>query len=325
MASISNSHPLTKIKPKRRKYIPGLAAFKHTPKGNWTWNDAKRLYHQAKNPLPMDWDEVYFEDAIEGMKKLPSNSIDLIIADPPFGIDFSGKETIYNRDASFVVDEYNEIEGDYALFSEKWISELPRIMKKTSSAYIISGWTNLEFVLTAARRAGLKLINHIIWNYQFGPFTKRKYVSSHYHILFLVKNEDKYYFNKIEHYAEDTWLYDDEIWNLKRDYKRKEEKNGTKLPVGLVQKCIDYSTKPGDIVLDPFIGNGTTAEAAKGSFRHFIGFEINPKLKNIITTNINKMEEGKLYRKYSTLKPIEKLKKKYPRAYRIYMQEQKKL
>lgn len=321
--SDQSSDVLNSLKVVKRKYIPGLAAFKHTPKGNWNWKEAEKFYNQAKNPFPFDWDTVYFEDSVEGMRKLPNNSVDLIFADPPFGIDFSGKEPLYNRDSSFVVDEYNEIEGDYASFSEKWIKELPRIMKETASIYLVSGWTNLEFVLSAARRAGLELINHIVWNYQFGPFTKHKYVSSHYHILFLVKNEEQYYFNKIEHYTEDTWLYDNEIWNLKRKYKKKEEKNGTKLPIGLVQKCIDYSSKPGDIVLDPFMGNGTTAEAAKGSFRHFIGFEINKNLKSIIKRNVDLMEKGKLYRQYSTLKPIEKLRKKYPRAYKIYLNEQK--
>ena len=310
-------------KTRRKKYIPGLAAFKHTPKGNWTWKQAKELYEEKKKTLPVKGNQVFYEDSISGMRKLPDKSIDMIFADPPFGIDFSGKEELYNRDSSYVVDEYNEVEGDYGDFSERWISELPRIMKETASAYIVSGWTNLESVLAAARKSGLKLINHIIWNYQFGPFTKIKYVSSHYHILFLAKNEEKYYFNKIEHYAEDTWLCDNEIWNLKREYRKNIEKNGTKLPVGLVQKCIDYGTEPGDLVLDPFMGNGTTAEASKGSFRYFIGFEINSKLRNIIQTNIDQMKFGKLYRQYGKLKPIEQLKKKYPRAYKIYKNEQK--
>lgn len=320
---ISAGKESSSVKTSRKNpYIAGLAAFKHTPKGNWNREQAKKMYKESKNLLPFRWDRVFYEDSIAGMKKIPNNSIDMIFADPPFGIDFSGKEQLYNRDVSYVVDEYNEVEGDYCFFSEQWISEIPRIMKETASAYIVSGWTNLEYVLSTARKEGLKLLNHIVWNYQFGPFTQHKYVSSHYHILFFVKNEDKYYFNKIEHYAEDTWLYDDELWNLKRDYKKNVQKNGTKLPVGLVQKCMDYSTKPGDIVLDPFIGNGTTAEAAKGSFRHFIGFEINKKLRRIIQSNIRQTELGKLYRQYSTLKPIEKLRNKYPRAYKIYIDEQ---
>ncbi len=304
-------------KKRRKKYIPGLAAFKFEPRGKWSKEEAKRLYDEATCPFPFKWDTVSFQDCIYGLEKIPDSSVDLIIADPPFGIDFSGKEGIYNRESTFVVDDYQEVKGDYYNFSYKWISKLPRIMKERSSVYIFSGWTNLEYILTAARHAGLTLLNHIIWKYNFGVFTRKKFVTSHYHILLYVKNPEKYYFHKIEHYPED-------VWEIDRKYKRGKEKNGTTLPIEVVQRCIDFNTKPGDVILDPFMGNGTTAVAAKGSFRHFYGFEINEKLKPIIDQNISNMKTGSLFIPYKERLPSpEELKEKYPKAYKVYIEELK--
>ncbi|MCG3217779.1 MAG: site-specific DNA-methyltransferase [Candidatus Heimdallarchaeota archaeon] len=258
------------------------------------------------------------------MKNLPEESIDLIIADPPFGIDFSGKEALYNRDKSFVADGYSEVKiENYAQFSYDWMSELPRIMKESSSAYVFSGWTNLNDLLTAVEKIeGLTLVNHIIWKYQFGVFTKKKFVSSHYHVLFLVKNPTKYYFNKITHYPQDVW--DD----ISRKYKPGQKKNGTVLPLELVERCIDYSSKPGDLVFDPFMGNGTTAMAAKANFRHFHGFEINPAMKEIISSNIELIDLGETTNKkgsynerWRSEENFLKLKERYPRAYQEYIKE----
>jgi len=70
--------------------------------------------------------------------------------------------------------------------------------------FVFSGWTNLKDILNALDEVGFITINHIIWKYQFGVLTKRKFVTSHYHILFVAKDEEKYKFNKIEHYPEDV-------------------------------------------------------------------------------------------------------------------------
>jgi len=273
---------------RKKRYIPGLAASSFKPTDDWSVDEAKRRFDDAR--FPFNVDRVCYGDCVEGMKNLPSESIDLIIADPPFGLSFNGKESIYNRDHRFVKDGYREIDGDYEDFSLKWIRELPRIMKSTSSAWIFSGWTNLDSVLLAVKKSGLKLVNHVIWRYQFGVFTRRKFVTSHYHVLFLVKSKD-YYFNKVTHYPLD-------VWEINRSYRKGVEKNGTKLPEELIMRCIDYTSRPGDLVLDPFLGNGTTAVAAKGDFRHFYAFEINKNMKELIDTNLKASKTGELYIPY---------------------------
>lgn len=304
---------------RKNKYIPHLAEFYFEPKKDWEPEDALELYKKSKNKYN---NSILFEDCIQGMKDRDDESVDLLIADPPFGIDFSGKESLYNRDNDLVADNYQEITDNYDKFSLEWIKQIPRILKSTGSAYIFSGFNNLIDVLYAAKKSGLHLVNHIIWEYQFGVFTTRKWVTSHYHLLFLVKNPKKYYFNRIEHYNTD-------VWKINRNYLPGEEKNGTKLPLDLVIKCIDFSSKPGDHVFDPFLGNGTTAVAAKMTYRHYSGFEVNKKVKALIEKNINNTILGQGYPSsyFDRLPTPEELGEKegYERAYKIYLERKSKV
>ncbi|NPD87711.1 MAG: site-specific DNA-methyltransferase [Asgard group archaeon] len=267
---------------------------------DWSVEEAKDLF--SGKIFTFEVDKIFYSDCIEGMQDLPSESINMVIADPPFGLNFGEMETLYNRDSDLVAEGYHDVKLDnYTEFTEKWISELPRLLKLDAGVWIFSGWTNLVDILNSLKRNKLKLINHIIWKYQFGVFTKRKFVTSHYHLLFAVKNEKEYFFNKIEHYPQD-------VWEVNREYDRGVEKNATKLPPEVVHKCFDFGSRPGDLVLDPFMGNGTTATVAKSSFRHFLGFEVNLKLQDIIEKNIANAELGSNYIPYSD-KPDELVRK----------------
>jgi len=292
-------------KKRKNPYIPGIAAMNFKPDLDWTKSQAKKLFKESDSKIPVD--KIQYQDCIQGMKTLPESCMDLVVADPPFGIEFSTKENLYNRNSDFVPDGYKEVSPkDYSEFTTSWIQEIPRIMKNTASAYIFSGWTHLKEVLDAISHSKLKIINHIIWKYQFGVFTKRKFVTSHYHVLFCVKDSKKYFYNKIEHYPEDVWI-------ISRKYRPGQVKNRTKLPETVVSKCINYSTKPGYIVFDPFMGNGTTAVCAKANYRHYFGFELNQNLKEIINQNLTNTELGKDYVPYNDLLPTkEELAKKYP-------------
>ncbi len=281
-----------------------MAAARFRPQFDWTREDALREYQMAE--FPFEVDTVHYMDCINGMRELPDECIDVVIADPPFGIAFNGKGSLYNRNEQLVVEGYHEIDEDYREFSERWIGEIPRVLKPTGSAWIFSGWTNLVDILNAVRLHNLTVINHVIWKYQFGVFTRRKFVTSHYHLLFLVKDSKKYYFNKIEHYPLD-------VWEINRTYRKGELKNSTKLPEELVMRCIDFTSFPGALVLDPFMGNGTTAVVCKGSYRHYIGYEINKDMRDIIEHNLKQIEAGDLYTPYSERKEelVERAKEKF--------------
>jgi hypothetical protein len=132
--------------PRRRskRYIPNLAEFYFKPTYDWTIDEAKSLY-ETRDAVSQDTklNTVFYEDCIQGMRKIPEGSVNLVIADPPFGIDFDGKSSVYNRDERLVIEDYEEVNGSYTEFTQKWIRELPRVLKDEGSAYIFSGWTNL--------------------------------------------------------------------------------------------------------------------------------------------------------------------------------------
>ena len=217
-------------------------------------------------PYPLD--SIHHGDALSLMKDIPDGSVDLVVTDPPFAIDFKAKRANYNRTPSHVLEGYNEIPREkYHEFTLSWMEEAYRIMEPSGSMYVVSGWTNLKDILSALDDVGFTTINHLIWKYQFGVFTKRKYVTSHYHILFVVKDGKNYFFDKVEHYPEDVWI-------IKREYWHGKQKTPTKLPAELVKKILSFSSKEGDIVFDPFIGSGTVAVVSKMMGRRFLGFEI---------------------------------------------------
>jgi site-specific DNA-methyltransferase (adenine-specific) len=218
------------------------------------------------------------------MQLLPQNKIDLIVTDPPFAIDFRATKQNYNRTASRVMQGYNEIkQKDYYEFTVKWMKQAHRILKDSGSMYVFSGWNNLKDILNALDDVGFITINHIIWKYQFGVVTKTKFVTSHYHCVYVCKNNKKRKFYPFVRFgkAEKTeqgrslhYMDKEDVWDIKREYWTGDQKTPTKLPAELVKKILEYSSKEGDVVFDPFLGSGQVAVIAKHLRRNYLGFEI---------------------------------------------------
>jgi site-specific DNA-methyltransferase (adenine-specific) len=223
-------------------------------------------------------------DCIDGMQLVKPNSVDLVVTDPPFAIDFKATKQNYNRTASRVMQGYNEIkQKDYYDFTAKWMEQTFRILKESGSMYVFSGWNNLKDILNALDDVGFVTINHIIWKYQFGVVTKKKFVTSHYHCLYVCKNEKKrrFYpftrFSKNQKTSEGRSLHyrdKEDVWDIKREYWTGDKKTPTKLPAELLRKILEYSSKEGDTVFDPFLGSGQVAMIAKQMSRNYLGFEI---------------------------------------------------
>ncbi|MEI7857931.1 MAG: site-specific DNA-methyltransferase [Methanomicrobiales archaeon] len=240
----------------------------------------------------------YLGDCISGAAEhIPDNSVDLIITDPPYGIHGDKLHLHYNRDESFVVEGYVEVpQEEYAAFSVNWIKEAERVLRPGGSMYIISGYTNLADILNALRQTQLKEINHIIWKYSFGVFTRRKYVSSHYHILFYEKPGGRRTFNLESRYGLNEKSGDnkscnntdrEDLWIINRENKPGRIKNKNELPCALLTKMIQYSSNEGDLVADFFLGGFSTAKVAIGLNRRAIGFEISERM---YATKIKEME-----------------------------------
>jgi len=213
--------------------------------------------------------QVYFGDFRQVMPAL-SVKPKLIIADPPFGIGFKSNLQTYNRDEDSI--SYVEVPPEeYSSFTHSLLSLSKRTLTDDGSMYIFSSWNNLRTVLNEIEKVGFYILNHIIWKYQFGVYTKRKFVTSHYHILLLVKNPRNYVFNKQKDYDED-------VWTFKRKYNFKTKTAGNELPTELIKKCILTSSNEGELVLDPVLGSGTTIKACVETGRACIGIELNKGL-----------------------------------------------
>jgi len=245
---------------------------------------------------------IYNEDCIKGSQKhLKDESVDLGIYDPPFGISESTFDKHYKRKKQCVLDGYVEAPDDYYTFSEDWMGEAKRILKPHGSMYIISGWTHLQHILNAADKLDLNLVNHIIWKFNFGVATKRKYVTSHYHILYLTKSNAKPKFNTYCRFGSQekdeqngSLNYQDmqDVFVINKEYNPNKTKNKNKLPDALIEKLIMYSSDEGDVVCDFFLGNFTTAIVAKKLGRNPVGFEINQESFEYWNDKFESIEQG---------------------------------
>ena len=130
---------------------------------------------------------------------------------------------------------------------------------------------------------GFTTINHIIWKYQFGVVTTKKFVTSHYHCLFVCKDDKKRKFFPYSRFEKNAKTHDgqslhykdkEDVWLIKREYWTGDDKTPTKLPAEIIKKILLYSSEKKDLVLDPFLGSGQVAVVSKMLGRRYLGFEI---------------------------------------------------
>lgn len=242
-------------------------------------------------------------DCIIGAKKyIADEIIDLIVTDPPYGIGGDKLHKHYMRKEEYVVDGYIEVpKKEYSSFTNKWIKEAERVLKPGGSIYIVSGYTNLIDILNALKQTKLQEVNHLIWKYNFGVYTSKKYVSSHYHILYYEKPGKKRTFNTFCRYGQrekdengGSLNYQDreDVWLINREYKPEQQKNKNELPSELLKKMILYSSNENDVVCDFFLGSFSTAKIAIGLNRYAIGFELNENAFQIQMKKIENIKKG---------------------------------
>lgn len=227
---------------------------------------------------------VYCEDCRTGLYDLEPESVDLVITDPPFGINFGKHKGNYSRNNDLVLSGYVEIpQAEYLDFTRAWIKGVKRVLKPSGSMYIFSGWNNLRDILNVLHEEGFTLINHLIWQYPFGVRTERKFVTSHYHLLYVCLNDKQRTFHPYSRFAKDEktagggsahYRDKEDVWKIPKEYWRGKERTPTKLPGEIIRKILAYSSSPGDVILDPFMGSGQVAMIAREQGRQFVGFEV---------------------------------------------------
>lgn len=238
--------------------------------------------------LASDWlNRVYCEDALTGLARIPDGSIDLILTDPPYGL---GKD--YGNDS----DKLDA--ADYLQWMERWIDmALPKLMP-TGCLYICLTWRYSPEVFVMLKQRML-MINEIIWDRRVPSMggSVRSFTSVHDTIGFFAKQKG-YYFDldavRIPYDPETKkarsrsifigakWLevgYNPkDLWSVSRLHREHPERadHPTQKPLEIIERMVKASCPPGGIVLDPFMGSGTTAVAAQRCGRNFVGFELNP-------------------------------------------------
>ena len=233
--------------------------------------------------------DVYNEDCVEGCaRRVDDESVDLIVNDPPFGIGEAAFDAAhYGRDAARVLDGYVEAPAEYGPWCVAWLEQCRRILKRDGTMYVISGWTRLPEILQALRETGFVTLNHCILKYNFWVFATTKFITSHYHVLRVARADAKKpIFNTHCRFGPQERTPDgarsmlnadlEDVFVINRDYAPGQIKNANKLPDELIAKLIAYSSAPGDLVCDMFLGNFTTARVARRMNRRVVGFEINP-------------------------------------------------
>lgn len=241
----------------------------------------------------MEVNKVYLGDCIEIMKTFPDECIDLIFADPPYNIGMKYDKWQDNL-------EYEK----YINWSEKWLTEAYRILKKTGSIYVAIGDEFAAEIVLIMKKLGLYMRNWIIWYYTFGQHQNRKFCRSHTHILYFVKDLKKFTFNanKIRIPSARQLVYKDkranplgripdDVWCFSRvcgTFKERIADHPCQMPEAILERIILASSNPGDIVLDPFGGTGTTAIVAKKLGRNFITIEISENYYNLIIKRLKK-------------------------------------
>jgi DNA modification methylase len=255
-----------------------------------------RLYNDQQMPQP---NQILQGDCIQLLNDGPEGWVDLVFADPPFNIGY----LYHNYDDEKDVDEYVD-------WSEKWMRAVHRALKPTGSFYLAIGDEFAADLCVAARRkVEFNLRNWIIWHYTFGQQTRKMFAKSHTHILYFTKSEEGFTFNpdavrvksaRQTTYADaranpkgklpdDTWYlrpqeaaeagYFDETsdtWSVSRvcgTFKEREGWHGCQMPIGVLDRIIKASSNPGDIVLDPFNGSGTTVVSAALLGRKYVGID----------------------------------------------------
>jgi len=255
-------------------------------------------------------------DCLDLLACLPDSSIPLAFADPPFNIG-------YDYDA---YDDTRSSE-DYLDWSKRWMSELCRVLQPDGTFWLAIGDEYAaELKVLATRELGLTCRSWVIWYYTFGVNCRQKFSRSHAHLFHFVRDAANFTFNTDTirvpsarelvygdrranpsgRLPDDTWILrpqdlpsgfqaDEDTWYFPRvcgTFKERSGWHGCQMPEQLLGRIIRASSNPGDLILDPFAGSGTTLAVAKKLGRSFLGFELSPSYAEQIRKRLASIRVG---------------------------------
>jgi len=235
----------------------------------------------AKAGLEPPRDEIVPGDCLDVLPTWRDGSVNLIFADPPYNIGYQ----YHGYDDRLPYDRY-------VRWSRDWIAQCKRLLADDGSIYIAIGDEYAAEVRMILRDLKLHLRNWIVWHYSFGQNCKKRFNRSHAHIFYATKSQKQFVFNtadselRIKSKRQTTYndkranpkgKLPDDTWTFSRVCGTFKERCGwhpCQMPEALLERVIRASSQPGDLVLDPFAGSGTTCVVAQRLGRHYVGTDV---------------------------------------------------
>jgi modification methylase len=231
-------------------------------------------------------DQVIEGDCVERMKALPEGCADLVFADPPYNMQLRGELRRPDQSKVDAVDDHWDQFASfesYDQFTRDWLGAARRCLKDTGSLWVIGSYHNIFRVGSILQDLGFWILNDVVWR-KSNPmpnFKGRRFTNAHETLIWATKNpKQQYTFNYEAMKALNDELQMRSDWTLPicAGHERIKGADGqkahsTQKPESLLHRVIVSSTRPGDVILDPFFGSGTTGAVAKRLGRRFIGIE----------------------------------------------------
>ncbi|MBW0763634.1 DNA-methyltransferase [Mammaliicoccus lentus] len=252
----------------------------------------KKTYYSEENI------DLYQGDSFKLLKKLEEKSVDLVFADPPYFLSSNG---ITNSGGKMV--SVNKGEWDTSLnlkekhkYNRKWIRLCKNVMKDDATIWISGTLHNIYSIGFALEEEGFKILNNITWQKTNPPpnLGCRNFTHSTETVIWAKKDlkKAKHYFNyeEMKRINENKQMKD--VWSgsLTKKSEKSFGKHPTQKPLYLLRRIITASSTPGAVVLDPFLGSGTTGVACKELNRSFIGIELEENYLEISKNRIENTE-----------------------------------
>lgn len=248
------------------------------------------------NILPLN--QILRGDCISLLADLPAASVDLVFADPPYNLQLS--QDLYRPNQTkvdAVTDGWDKFGSfaEYDEFTRQWLAGCRRVLKDTGTLWVIGSYHNIYRVGAILQELGFWILNDVVWikSNPMPNFRGVRFTNAHETLIWAQKKKDAAYtFNHQAMKALNDDLQMRSDWNIPLvTGKQRIKLNGAKAhstqkPEALLHRVILSSTRPGDVVLDPFFGSGTTGAVAKRLGRHFIGIERDAKYIKVATKRI---------------------------------------
>lgn len=237
--------------------------------------------------LPLD--TILEGDCVAHLEALPERSVDLVFADPPYNLQLGGELLRPNNSrVDGVDDDWDRFDSfkDYDDFTRRWLTAARRVLKDDGALWVIGSYHNIFRVGATLQDLGFWMLNDIIWR-KSNPmpnFRGTRFTNAHETLIWCAKSADArctFNYDAMKALNDDLQMRSDWTIPLCTGSERLKGKEGAKVhptqkPEMLLYRVLMATSKPGDVVVDPFFGTGTTGAVAKKLGRHFIGIERDP-------------------------------------------------